>query len=234
MSLAESQARAANIATIKWSGIGLAFIGGVAVFVAYVAKDQMAVLAAAIALFSLAALLALIVWTPNAFVLTQVRNWNGPIANFALLVPLGLMLGLGAGYHLVRWEGLELAAAVAAALSVVGMIWAPRPEATLAPTSHIILALLFGAGLGWSGASLINCLFDKSPGQTYQATVEGKYRTYGKGGHYHLTLAPFGPVSSPGTVDVGYSDWSAASEGSSICVRMRPGLLGFAWWKVGC
>jgi hypothetical protein len=229
-----AQSSAANSWTIMVVGLFLAFIGAVAGVGAYLASGQLAVFAAVLYFLSLAALFVLIVVFPNAFVATQVSGWSGHTANFGVLVPFVLVLVIGGAFHVVRLEGVALAAAFVAGLAVVGMIWAPRPEPVQTPLSHIVLALLFGAGLGWTGAVLANCRFDAAPGQTYQAMVQQKYQTHGKGRGYHLVLAPFGPVSNPGTVNVNYATWNSVPVGGSICAELHPGALGFAWWRVGC
>jgi hypothetical protein len=234
MSLVETPTSAMNTGTVKWAGVALAVVGGAAALGAGWLSGSSAELAALASLLTLAALLGLIVWVPNAFVTTSVRGSSGPVADFAFIVPPILLLVGGSGLHLLRLEGLELAAAAMAGLAVVGMIWAPRPEPTMTPTSHIILAGAFAAGLGWGGATLINCLFDASPGQTYQASVQQKYQTNGRGSHYDLVLAPFGPVEHPGTVSVNYATYASTEEGASICASVRPGALGFLWWRVGC
>jgi len=233
MSLVETPASSVNTGTAKWTGVALAVAGGLAGLGAWLLSAPNSGLAAIVALLTQAALLGLIVWVPNAFVANQVRGWSGPVANFAFLAPLIMLLAAGTNAHLLRLEGVTLAAAGVAALAVVGMIWAPRPEPVLTPTSHIVLALLFGAGLGWCGATLVNCLFDASPGQTYQVSVQQKYRSVGRGSHYHLALAPFGPVENPGTVTVDYNTYASTSEGGFVCAKVHPGALGFAWWRVG-
>jgi len=233
MSLVETPAAAVNTATVKWTGVALAFVGGAAALGAMFLGGPAAQLTVALALAVLVVLLGLIAWFPNAFVTVSQRGWNQPFANFAFLVPIAFLVVGGLNFHLLRLEGLELAAAAIGVLAVVAMIWAPRPEPTMTPISHILLTLAFAAGLGWGGLTLVNCLFDSAPGQDFQVSVQEKHQTFGRSTHYHLTLAPFGPVDRPVSVTVNYATYASTSEGGFVCTVLRPGALGFAWWRVG-
>jgi hypothetical protein len=233
MSLVETPASAASNGGVMWAAVGLGVAGAAAVFGALLLSGAGAQLCLVGALAVLLALLGLIVWYPNAFVTVSQRGWNRPVANFAYIVPVVLLTAMGFNFHLVRLEAAALAAAGMGCLAVAGMIWAPRPQPVTTPMSHILLSLVFAAGLGWGGLTWLNCLFDSGPGQDFQVGVQAKYASFGRGSHYHLTLAPFGPVEHPVSVTVSYATYAGTSEGGFVCTVLRPGALGLPWWRLG-
>jgi len=233
MSLVETPASTGNNGSVMWTAVGLGVVGAAAMFGAFLLSGAAAQLTLVGALACLSALLGLIVWYPNAFVTVSQRGWNRPVANFAYAVPVVLLTAMSFNFHLVRWEGAGLAAAGMGCLAVAGMIWAPRPQPVTTPMSHILLALVFAAGLGWGGVTWLNCLFDDAPGQDFQVAVQEKHASFGRGSHYHLTLAPFGPVEQPVSVTVSYATYAGTSEGGFVCTVLRPGAFGFAWWRIG-
>ena len=190
----------------------------------------------AAALLVLAALLLLLVWYAATFVTEGNRGTKVSSANYLFLAPVLWMLQAGNHYNLLQWENLAIASAVVAVLAILTLIWAPRPKPTKTPAKYAIIVAAFAAGLGWSGATFVNCLFDPAPGQIYHATIKQKYTTYTRrrGTSSNLVLMPFGPVKHQVIVEVGDATYKSANAGGTACVQVHSGALGFAWWRVGC
>jgi hypothetical protein len=90
--------------------------------------------------------------------------------------------------------------------------------------------------IGYTGGALAlgNVLLDEAAGEHMIATVEAKQVRRGKGVTYHLTLAGGAATRAidASEVRVDGDVYEAVQQGGDVCVRVRPGAFGFAWFKV--
>ena len=233
MSIVETPAPALSPVGARWIGYSLAAVGALAsfgfLFASRGVESQILVLVSILALLML---LGVVLLSPQAFVVTM-RRTKSRMINFGLIVPIVFLVVFSVADPLVRPEVIALAAVGAAGVGMVAGVWMPRGAPMPSPIFYLVFLGLFAAGLGWGAPALINRAFDASPGQVFQAAVQSKYQTFGRGSHYHVTLAPWGPVTAPATITVGFAAYDQAQPGSIMCPTLHPGALGLAWYHVG-
>ncbi|MGF7041929.1 hypothetical protein M2273_005198 [Mucilaginibacter lappiensis] len=93
----------------------------------------------------------------------------------------------------------------------------------------ILAGLIFAAG----SSRTLNCTFDNSAEQQFQATILNRNITHNKGTtHYHLTISTWGPQTNVENITVSESTYNKHTEGSAITVYLKKGLLNTPWYFV--
>ena len=236
MSIVESplQARPLDQFTIRWIGYGLVALGAaLPIFILFVRHGPAQLLTLATIVVQVG-LLALIERTPQAFMITP-RYSIQQIVSPVLIIPVFSLALAGAGAHFVQPLAPSLVAVAAAAVGMLVAVWMPRSAKVSSPIFFGLFVGAFAAGLGWGAITLVNRVFDSSPGQVFQTVIQDKRISWGgRGGpHYHLILAPWGPVDHSETVGVGGGDYYRATIGGPMCLKLHPGALGVAWYLAG-
>jgi len=217
---------------LPWLGYGLALIGAPLPMVAAIGPPGLGSEALAAAAIAIAlVLLALAAWAPTAFEVGSSRS-PARVINFVLLIPSASLMVAGFTSPLLAPQIMFLTGAAGSAVALLAGLWAPRVRPPASPGLLLAFLALYGAGCGVGASALINRRFDHSPGQTFQATVEGRRITSGKGGlNYSLRLGPWGPRTGPSFIPVTRAVYDAARPGDVACVSLHPGALGMAWYK---
>jgi hypothetical protein len=217
--------------SVVWLGYGLAVAGTALAVVATIGpsgtwSELLAVAAIAVAL----AVLGLAVWAPAAFEVTSSRS-RTRVVNFLLLLPSAALMVAGFTSPLVYPPVVVLTGAAGCAIAVLAGLWAPRVQPAANPTFFYLFLALYGTGCGVGAPALINRSFDRSPGQIYQAAVEARRVTGGRGGpSYSLKLGPWGPRTGPSYVPVTRGVYDATQPGDTACVSLHPGALHMPWY----
>lgn len=217
--------------SVVWLGYGVAVAGTALAVVAAIGpsgpwSELLAMAAIALALV----VLGLAASAPAAFEVTSSRS-RTRVVNFLLLLPsAGLMVG-GFTSPLVYPQVVVLTGAAGCAIAVLAGLWAPRAQPAASPTFFYLFLALYGAGCGVGAPALVNRRFDRSPGQIYQAPVEARRVTGGRGGpSYSLKLGPWGPRTGPSYVPVTRAVYDATQPGDTTCVSLHPGALRMPWY----
>jgi hypothetical protein len=92
--------------------------------------------------------------------------------------------------------------------------------------------VLMMAAYSYGALILINCLFDKSQGQTFEAVVVSKEINSGKSTTYYLHLEPWGPRVEEERVSVAKQDFDSAEPGEKVRLHLFEGLVGTKWFWV--
>lgn len=92
----------------------------------------------------------------------------------------------------------------------------------------IVLSCLYGYG----STVGVNCSFDESKPQVYNATVIDHHLQKGKSTTYYLMLSPWGPRHEPAEVTVGRSLYQQVAVGQTVDVNYRKGFLNIPWYSV--
>ncbi|MFA0960409.1 hypothetical protein AB9P05_01245 [Roseivirga sp. BDSF3-8] len=101
-------------------------------------------------------------------------------------------------------------------------------------TDYMLLSVmaLFSAAYMLAASLFVNCYYDHSQLEKYAPVVIDKRIGKGKYTSYHLTLEPWGPLTSPEEVNVGSSLYQATEVGDSVHVEKGVGLLGMPWYQL--
>ncbi|HEY1562184.1 MAG TPA: hypothetical protein VGF71_15065 [Caulobacteraceae bacterium] len=236
MSIVEtpSPAQPLDLFTIRWIGYGLTALGtALPIFILFVSKVPAQLLTIA-AIICQVVLLGLVERLPQAFLIT-LRNSTQQVENFILAIPVLALAMAGIGAHFVRPEIAGLVAVGAAAVGMLVAVWMPRSSPAASPIVFGLFVGAYAAGLGWGAMTLVNRVFDSSPGQVFATVIQDKSMSWaGRGGpHYYLTLEPWGPVDRAEKIGVSGGAYNRASIGGSMCVKLHPGALAVAWYEVG-
>ena len=220
-----------GLTEIRWLGYGLAVAGTALGVVAGVGpsgprNEWQVVAAIAVALI----VVGLAAWTPAAFEVTSRRS-RTRVINFLLLLPAASLMVGGFTSPLVYPQMVVLTAAAGCAIALLVDLWAPRAQPAANPTVFYLFLVLYGAGCGVGAPALVNRRFDRSPGQIYQAVVEARRVTGGRGGpSYSLKLGPWGPRAGSSYVPVTRAVYDATQPGDTTCVSLHPGALRMPWY----
>jgi hypothetical protein len=218
---------------MRWLGYGLMVAGAVLPVASVLARPDLTSEALTLAAIVVpGALLALVAYAPAAF---EVKTRRSParVINFLLVLPsASLMVAAFTTPLLVPQVGF-LTAAAGAAIGLLIWLWAPGRGGSANPLILLLFLVLYGGGYGAGAPILVNLRFDRSAGQVYQAPVEGRHVTYGRGGPgYSLRLGAWGPVTDAHSVGVPRAVYFALNPGDTACVRLHPGALGMAWYRI--
>jgi hypothetical protein len=115
-------------------------------------------------------------------------------------------------------------------------LWAAAMLADPWLRKHRVAALLLAAlcsGYGYGAGLEVNALLDQSTPISYPVAVTSKHIGGGRGHTYHLGLAPWGPYRISGDVLVPLWRYRQTQIGNTVCVALRAGALGVAWYTVG-
>jgi hypothetical protein len=135
-------------------------------------------------------------------------------------------------FGIVSWTPvLFLAICIGLALFLANVVVEPS---VLSQPGILILMLIFALAYGYGAGIEANALFDHSPGTVYSAHVIGKHTHHGSRGStsYYLELSPWGPYAGGDTVTASWSFYTSVKVGDSVCLPLRPGALGVAWFTV--
>jgi hypothetical protein len=218
--------------SVVWTGYGLALAGAALAVVAAIGpsgprSELLAVAAIGVALV----VLGLAAFAPAAFEVTSSRS-RTRVVNFLLLLPSAGLMVAGFTSPLVYPQVVVLTGAAGCAIAVLSGLWAPRAQPAANPTFFYLFLALYGAGCGVGAPALVNRRFDRSPGQIYQAVVEARRVTGGRGGpSFSLRLGPWGPRTEPSYVPVTRTVYDATQPGDTTCVSLHTGALRMPWYR---
>ena len=167
-------------------------------------------------------------------VFTRGRGDRRPNVTIAFMLPgIALMMRVTGEFHVLNLQRMVAVACVAgAALAAAGLL-ADREVRRRASGWIALVAMSgvwgFGAGLG------VDAALDGSPATVYRTAVMGHHVSHGRHTSYYLTLAPWGPQTEDDSVEVPWKTYAAFQVGDEVCVPLRAGTLGVAWYRVeGC
>lgn len=164
------------------------------------------------------------------FQLLGMRNDPRPQLIAALLMP-GLLASLRAfDFDLVA-PGELLAPALGCSAVLTGLAALGDPTLRRKP-AYGLLVLPFMLGISAAGLTVANCYPDRSAPTIYEAMLLDKHVSKGKSASWHLELSPWGPRTVSDSVKVSRALYEQVTVGGPVHVRVRPGRLGFAWFRV--
>jgi hypothetical protein len=204
-----------------------------AVFVGLWALRRPTPLVAVAAAFGISLLaLAVAFLGRGAFQLLRDKADERPTLSIALFASAALAsLPAVASYDLVA--PVELLPAAFGIGVVLTALAAAGDRAVRARAWHLLALLPLMVGMSASALTHANCLEDASPVTEYEATVLDKRVGKGRRGPTRsLRLGPWGPRPGPSTVHVTRDMYESAGFGETVRIQLRPGRLGFGWFRV--
>jgi hypothetical protein len=149
-----------------------------------------------------------------------------------LMVP-ALVLAMDALDIGIVYEGhrvLFLAIGIGLAVFLANVVVEPS---ILSQPRHLFLMLIFALPYGYGAGIAANALFDRSPATVYSAQIMGKDTHRGsRSTSYYLELSPWGPYPGGDTVNASWLFYTSVKVGDPVCLPLRPGALGVAWFTV--
>ncbi|TXK47539.1 hypothetical protein FVR03_09090 [Pontibacter qinzhouensis] len=88
------------------------------------------------------------------------------------------------------------------------------------------------AAYGYGAVVTVNCVFDTSAPEFYEAEVTGKRISTGKTTTYYLELTPWGPQTEADDVSVSKELYELVDSGDEVSVYFMKGYLGVPWFMV--
>lgn len=132
--------------------------------------------------------------------------------------------------NLVQWTPLT---AFAAAIAVAFLVAAIRREASLRRRWwRLLIAALVTGAYGFGVLGQANTMLDTSPVSVLRSQVLDKRPGHSRFASGSVTLAPWGPLSRPINATVPRAVHDDVEPGDSVCIRLRDGALGMAWFTV--
>ncbi len=145
-----------------------------------------------------------------------------------LLLTPGIFLTAGwlRDFEPLNWkQAVLLAVILAFALTFA----ATRVERELSKAAIYILAVAAFA-YGYCAGMILDAGLDRSTPQIYPVTVLGKYESRARGTSWYLNVSPWGPRTGAGHVPVSPARYRATRPGDTVCVYLKSGALGVAWY----
>jgi len=228
MSIVDDAKTSLDPSLIRWGGYGLAAVGVAAVAYAWWRPGM---LTTALALVLALAPVGIGAAYPQLFEVNY-RGGRGfnPIVGFAALVLLLLALSL----HLVDARPPWIAAFVVGAALGAATWAAAQAPGLVSPIQALLSVAIIGGVYGYGAYAVADVRFDPSPGTAYQAAIVGKNTSTSRSStYYHLSLAPWGPVTAAASsVTVSKSVYDALQPGDPVCLTLHPGAMGTGWYDV--
>jgi len=216
---------------IRWGGYGVAvFASALAFYDLY----QPSLIVAAVLIVAPLVVMAVLLQSPASFEVTSYR-WRsrGPMVNFILAAPFGLLL-LPNSFHAQVDPAWPLIPGTVTGLAMLAAAWSLKARQQLAnPGAFIALVGLCGALYGYGATSLADIQFDTSAGQAVPLQVMDTYKSCGRSCSYRIELPAAGPRAQAGWVDVSSSLYYRLHAGDTVCQVSHPGLLTLPWYRVG-
>jgi membrane protein YdbS with pleckstrin-like domain len=130
--------------------------------------------------------------------------------------------------NLVRWLPLT---AFAAAIAIVFFTVAARRETQLRRRGwRLSAAAVLTGAYAFGALGQANVLLDRSPQSVLRSRITAKHLGNSRISSYHLTLAPWGPITEPHDATVSRDVYEAAEIDDPACIRLHDGALGMAWF----
>ncbi len=121
------------------------------------------------------------------------------------------------------------------AIGLVVVILMGTREFSIKNTRGVItilsLALMLFA-YAYGAVVTLNCIYDSSPTETYQAKVIDKHISKGKSTTYYLNLTPWGPQSKEEDVTVTEEMYDRVEPGTAVDIYLQKGLYHIPWFTV--
>jgi hypothetical protein len=165
-------------------------------------------------------------------VINEKRRDPHPSVAVPFLIP-GLVLALRAirDMNPLGWERPLLLAIVVSAILIFAACLAD--QALRKQRFAVGLIFLLSLGYGYGAAMETNAAFDRSASTVCASKVRRKYVNSGRSTSYHLVLAPWGPKETEDNVMVSRAFYDTQQVGDPVCISLRKGALGIAWYAVG-
>jgi hypothetical protein len=218
-------------ARARWRASALAWVAAVLCLVAVFAPDPPLPVVIALAVMPWLAMLMARAEAPSRLV----GRLRGSL--LVAVIPPALALGavgLAADGAALDWR-MPLIVALVAGAPMAAVADAALRGSRLA-RGRVVTALFMFACMSvyaYGALSLANARLDSASPERFRTAVIGKRITHGRGGtHWHLRLAAWGPQTEPGDAEVRPWVYRAVDVGGSVCVDLRPGALGIAWYVV--
>ena len=96
----------------------------------------------------------------------------------------------------------------------------------------IVISMFFAVAHGLEIGLHGNVALDRNPPELYRVEMKRKYTNRDELRSHNFQLGPWGPQTSGETATVSRSLYEATSEGDTVCVALRQGALGIAWYNV--
>lgn len=144
----------------------------------------------------------------------------------------GLLFAFSAGdsAHIADFHKLLTLGAIVFLCLVAALV---RPALNSASRFGSLVALLLFAALYSVGfVHTADTVPDHSIAQPYQAQVVRMYETHGRSTGYHLSLAPWGPMTNGNSVEVSYRIYNSITVGDNVCIGLHPGYLHAPWYTL--
>ena len=211
----------------RWAGYGLTLAS---VVLAIYEMLRPSIMATAFLLCLPAAVLALVIGSPTSFEVRSWRNGGRRIINGALAFPFMALIFPNI-FRSQLDPSLPLVPAGLAAVVIMPLAWMARSRPGVAAPWTMFLSLVAAAATyGYGATAMSNIQFDTSAGTIIQTQLLGKHAHRGRSNSYYLDLPPWGPRTTPNSIEVSSSTYEALNTGDAVCITLHPGALNLAWF----
>jgi hypothetical protein len=126
-------------------------------------------------------------------------------------------------------------AVITAAMALALALPAAKSGAASSPLLYLAFVTAIGGGYGYLGINFADTHFDLSKGDPTPVAVLGKFTTIRQSRNssrtvYHLSLPPWGPKTTAGSIEVDEATYDRTEIGGTVCLALHPGALGLPWF----
>lgn len=214
---------------LYWSGVGIGFW---AFFYPRPWYDLIVIAAMVIPLVILISVISL----KGYLRFNGVEKSRYPVMAYPFMVPIcGLSIRAIFDFDVLSYVPLWTQAFTVSIVITCIMVWLAKEFSLRSWKSAltVFLFLCFTYAYSVSSLIIINCRFDSSNAQTFEAKILSKEKDSGKRTEYYLDLSPWGPRTEHEKVSVGPKAFERANVGDTVEVYLYQGRLNAKWFEIG-
>jgi hypothetical protein len=156
-----------------------------------------------------------------------------PFMLFGFLMPaFVLLIRALVNYNLFRTDNLWMPAIVTGIVVFILLFLSIAAKSGRPAVIEMLLMLIIVTIYSVGSVLQVNCFFDDSQQQVYDAKIYDKKVTHGKSAGYYLKLSKWGPQTEVKSVSVGRSFFRSTLIGDTVKVHYKEGKLNVPWFVV--
>jgi hypothetical protein len=156
------------------------------------------------------------------------RPFDSIILGFAITSLFFVTKSLN-GYTLFQTTSIWLPFIIIGAIIITALYMAAIKPFNGDIKIQAIVILVLGLAYAYGFTKEINCAFDNSDPQTFNATILAHRAHHGKRDLWYLTLSPWGPMKEIKEQEIDVWLYSHTSIGDTVKVNLKPGFLHIPW-----
>lgn len=154
-----------------------------------------------------------------------------PFMWIGFFAPAASLFGQSVGnYSVLDISNLMLPALAISVISFACLATAGINRSIKPVGGQIVMMIIASVLLALGSLRLVNCQFDDSQGQQFEAQIADKWIARGKTTTYNIRLGAWGPSAGGEELTVSKDFYNNVNLGQPLHLKLKPGVLGMQWY----